>query len=105
MIFERTSEEQTPAANENRSAEKLPRSMRARVISWVTAAVVLLGFCWLGFVTPVFTEILRGLEPHLPVLTRFSMAYGRFAFPLFGIIGASGIILAENVGRRQRFQA
>jgi hypothetical protein len=53
----------------------------------------------------MFTGIFRGLESHLPTLTKFSMAYGSLAFPIFGVLGATAIILAEGLGRRQRFQA
>src|SRR3954471_1343053 len=80
--------------------------LRARIVSWLTAAVVLLLFCWLGFASSIFRDVFKGFGPvALPALTQFSMAYGRIAFPIFGIFAATSILWAEKVGRRQRFQA
>jgi len=80
---------------------------RARIVSWLTAGVVLFGFWSLGRFTSVLNEVFKGFGflSHLTALSRFSVAYGSVLFPILGAIGATGIILAESVGRRQRFQA
>jgi hypothetical protein len=61
----------------------------------VIPAIFLIAFCWLGFASAKFAPIYQGLEDRLPAATRFSATYGWFAYPLFGLVAALAVILAD----------
>lgn len=72
--------------------------------SWAIAALSLIGFCWLGVAALGFRPLFQGLEINLPIATRFAIACGPIAFPVFGIIAALVVILLDLWGRRRRIQ-
>ena len=61
-------------------------------------------YCWLGRASVIFGQVYKGFEDHLPALLIFGIAYGAVLFPVCGILGGIGIILANRF-RRDRFQA
>jgi hypothetical protein len=74
--------------------------MQIRRQSWAIAALFLIAFCWLGFVAMSFGALFKGLgEVNFPVATRFVVAYGPIAFPIFGIVAAAAFIVSEVRGR------
>jgi ABC-type transport system involved in multi-copper enzyme maturation permease subunit len=74
--------------------------MQIRRQSWAIAALLLITFCWLGFVAVGFGALFKGLgRVNFPVATRFAVGYGPIAFPIFGIVAAAAIILSEVRGR------
>lgn len=114
MTLEGKSQETTRVAAETSPADTATSpgssrrgSIRVRIVSWLSAGVVLFGFWSLGRVASMANEVFKGFGSlrFLPALTQFSMGHGTVLFPIFGVLGAIGIILAERVGRRQRFQA
>ena len=80
------------------------QTMRPRLVSWASAGVILLIYCWLGRASLIFGQVYKGFEGHLPALLLFSIAYGAVVFPACGILGAIGIVLANRF-RRDWFQA
>lgn len=79
--------------------------MQIRRQSWAIAALFLIAFCWLGFVAVSFGALFKGLEEmNLPLATRFAVAYGPTAFPVFGIVAATAFILSEVWGRNRWVQ-
>jgi hypothetical protein len=69
--------------------------MQIRKRSWVLASAFLLGFCWLGYAAVSYRALYQGLETGLPVAQKFATEYGRTAFPLFGFMAATAIIMAD----------
>src|SRR5436189_108890 len=80
-----------------------PQSLRTRVVSWLSGATILFLYCSLSLVSLTFREVYRGFD-HLPTLTKFMMAYGPIASPLFGMLGATAVIFAGRLGGRQILQ-
>ena len=78
--------------------------MRGRLASWASAAIILLGFCWLALLASASRELFKGLDVQMPTLTKLSITYGRVAFPLFGILGTMTVIFAGKIGGRQWLQ-
>jgi hypothetical protein len=74
--------------------------MQIRRQSWAIAALFLIAFCWLGFVSVGVGRLFNGLgKVNLPMATRFAVAYGPIAFPIFGIGATVAFIFSEVRGR------
>jgi hypothetical protein len=78
--------------------------MQIRKQSWGIAALFFIAFCWLGFAAVSFGALFKGIEgfeANLPVATRFAVAYGPIAFPIFGIVAATAFVLSDVRGRNR----
>lgn len=71
--------------------------------TWVTAVLVLLLYAWSATVCTTLREVYKGFSA-LPSFLRFCMEYGPITFPLFGIVGAAGLVVARQTNHR-RLQA
>ena len=78
--------------------------MPAHAKSWAIGAVFLMMFCWLGFAAFKFAPIYNGLEDRLPMTTRLTVTYGPVAFPLFGVVTAVSLVLADVFCQRRWVQ-
>ena len=73
--------------------------MRIRRQTWGLAVLFLIAFCWLGYASISFGALFEGLHLDLPFAIGFVAGYGRFAFPLLGIIAALAFALSDTFSR------
>jgi hypothetical protein len=71
-------------------------AIQIRRQSWAIAALFFIAFCGLGFVAVNFGALFQGFDiNYLPAASRFAVAHGPIAFPLFGIIAATAVIFSD----------
>ncbi len=78
-----------------RSAVNCNIAIRIRKRSWAFAAVLLVVFCWFGWAAVGLRALFEGLELHLHVAKRLTVAYGPIAFPIFGVVAAAAWVLSD----------
>src|SRR5258705_1755199 len=79
--------------------------MQTQIRSWVSAGIVVLVFCWLGFLALTLGEIFKDLDARLPLITRLSVNYGPLGLPLLGALAAIGVMVASKFRRGVWFEA
>ena len=71
--------------------------MRIRAASWITAAIFLIVFCWLGHAAEKFAELFEGMGLSMPTMTGMVSDYGMIACPILGIVAATSLILTDKI--------
>jgi hypothetical protein len=70
-------------------------AMKTSKQSWILAALFLIGFCYIGYMAISLRALIKDLGIDLPSPTRFAVAHGPVAFPLFGIFAATAFIISD----------
>jgi succinate dehydrogenase hydrophobic anchor subunit len=68
--------------------------------TWMSAVLVLLLYAWFATVCTTLREVYKGFSA-LPSFLRFCIEYGPITFPLFGIAGSTGLVVARRTNHRQ----
>ena len=63
--------------------------------SWAIAVLILIAFSLLGFGGVGIRSLFKGFDVHWPFATRFGVTYGPVAFPVFGIVAGTTLILSD----------
>jgi len=63
--------------------------------SWAIAVLILIAFSLLGFGAVGIRSLFKGFDVHWPFATRFGVTHGPVAFPVFGIVAGTTLILSD----------
>jgi|SRR6185369_12928986 hypothetical protein len=88
---------------ENSKSRSHPLIDRWWLSTWISVVLVLLLYTWFATVCTTLREVYKGFSA-LPSFLRFCIEYGPITFPLFGIAGSAGLVVARRTNH-QRLQA
>ncbi|HEX3988830.1 MAG TPA: hypothetical protein VHZ30_05315 [Verrucomicrobiae bacterium] len=93
-----------PQVFEFRATVKRNIAIKIRMLTCGIALLILVAFCWLGFAAVRFEPLFQGFEDYIPVSKRFAYVHRPILFPLFGLLGAAGLIIADTFLLRRYVQ-